>query len=74
MFSLLRSDCTKVLLCAEQRHMNKNAMKEGVIKGIKGIRECAVRLTRMCSFGLGTSKLLNAVSSSLWQSIQKLVT
>lgn len=54
--------------------MNTNAMKEGVIKGIKGIRECAVRMTRMCSFGLGTSKLLNAVSSSLWQSIQKPVT
>lgn len=80
-FSLLHSDSMKLILflsvqnTGRERHINTNAAKEGRylmdLKDSKGVREHAIRLTRMCSFGVSVSKVLNAVNSSSWQSIQK---
>lgn len=77
-FTLTVRSCFSFCLCRIEEgreRINTNAAKEGRylrdLKGSKGVKERAVRLTRMGSSGVSISKLLNAVNSSSWQSIQK---
>lgn len=79
--SLTHSDSTKLLLFlsvqdrGKERHISTNAAEERMylmdLNRSKQVREHAVRLTSMCSFGVSISKVLNTVNSRSWQSIQK---